>query len=247
MYEMGLQQEVMPNVGVTLTAYYKDIRNLLGIEEFYKGNVKLFGEYVNHDYGEVKGITLSFERRFVDGFGATIDYTFQVADGSASDPNEDFNKAQSSPPVQINEQLVPLNWDRRHSLNFTLTTGTPHTFIATVVGRLGSGLPYTPSLQNERTGLENSDNMPTFFNTDLYVTKDVTLNDLAFSFFLKVYNLFDTPNVVNVFTDTGQPGYTLQLTQSQPPNGVNTLQQYFTRPDYYSAPRQVIIGASMSF
>ncbi len=247
MYEVGLQQEVAPNLGITITGYYKDIRNLLGIEEFYKGNQTLFGEYVNHDYGEVKGITLSLERRLVDGFGATIDYTFQVAQGSASDPNEDLTKAQASPPIQINEELVPLSWDRRHSLNFTLTLGTPHTFLASLVGKLGSGLPYTPSLQNQRTGLENSDNMPTFFNTDLYVTKDVTLDDVAFSFFLKVYNLFDTPAAINVFTDTGQPGYTLQLTQSQPPRGVNTLAQYFTEPDYYSAPRQVIIGATMSF
>jgi len=247
MYEIGLQQEIFDNLGVTVTGYYKDIRNLLGIEEFYKSNVRLFGEYVNHDFGEVKGITLSLERRLAGGFGATLDYTFQVAQGSASDPNEDFNKAQASPPIQINEELVPLNWDRRHSLNFTVTYGSEKTFIASLVGKLGSGLPYTPALQNQRTGLENSDNMPTYFNTDLYVTKDVTLFDLAFSFFAKVYNLFDTPSEINVFTDSGRAGYTLALTQSPAPRGDNTLGQYFSRPDFYSPPRQVILGATVSF
>ncbi len=247
MYEIGLQQEIFENVGVTLTGYYKDIRNLLGIENFYKGNVRKFGEYINHDYGDVRGITVSFERRLVGGFGATIDYTFQVAQGSASDPNEDFNKAQATPPIPINLSLVPLSWDRRHALNFTVTAGSPHTILASLIGKLGSGLPYTPSLENQRTGLENSANMPTYFNADLYLTRDIILFDLPFSLFIKVYNVFDTPSEINVFTDSGRAGYTIQLTQAQPPHGVNTLADYFTRPDYYSPPRQVILGATISF
>ena len=49
-------------------------------------------------------------------------------------------------------------------------------------------------------------------------------------------------------TDTGQAGYTLELTREQEaPRGVNTLAEYFTRPDFYSAPRQVVIGGSISF
>ncbi len=246
-YEIGLQQEVFANIGVTLTGYYKDIRNLLGIRSYYKGNVRKFGEYINHDYGDVKGITLSLERRLIGGFGATLDYTFQVAQGSASDPTEDFNKAQATPPIPVNKSLVPLSWDRRHSLNFTVTAGTPGTVLASLVGRLGSGLPYTPSLENQRTGLENSDNMPTFFDTDLYLTKEVSLPDFVISLFMKIYNVFDTQSEINVFTDSGRAGYTLALTQSQPPHGVNSLSDYFTRPDFYSSPRQIVVGATMSF
>jgi hypothetical protein len=68
------------------------------------------------------------------------------------------------------------------------------------------------------------------------------------SVFAKIYNLFDTPNEDNVFTDTGRAGYTLQLTQQQSaPRGVNTLAQFYTRPDYYSSPRQVIVGAQIDF
>ena len=72
--------------------------------------------------------------------------------------------------------------------------------------------------------------------------------DRLFSIFVKVYNVFDTENEVNVFTDTGRAGYSLESTRIQePPRGVNTLQEYFTRPDFYSAPRQVIVGASVTF
>src|SRR6185369_9298622 len=85
MYELGLQQELAADFGVTATAYYKDIRNLLGLEVHEKGGYKKFGEYINRDYGAVRGFTLAFERRNVDGFGANLDYTYQIANGDASD------------------------------------------------------------------------------------------------------------------------------------------------------------------
>ncbi len=248
MYEIGLQQALTDELGITITGYYKDIRNLLGSEIYIKNEFRKFSKLVNRDYGSVKGITLSLEKRFSYGIGATLDYTFQVAKGSASDPNAAFNNAQSNPPIEENKQLVPLDWDRTHSLNFTLTLGIPGDYIASFIGRLGSGLPYTPSLQNQRTGLENSDNRPAFFDVDFYVTKYFEIVGQKLSVFAKIYNLFDTLNEINVFGDTGRAGETLELTRNQqPPRGVNTVQEFFTRPDFYSSPRQIVVGASFSF
>ncbi len=247
MYEIGLQQELFSNFGITLTGYYKDIRNLLGTEIHIKNEFRKFSKLINRDYGSVKGFTISFEKRFSDGIGATVDYTFQVAKGNASDPNDAFNKAQSNPPIEANKQLVPLNWDRTHSLNFTITAGIPGDFIASFIGKLGSGLPYTPSLQNQRTGFENSEIRPSFFNVDLYLTKYFKLFGNQVSVFAKIYNLFDTANEIDIFGDTGRAGYTLELTRAQEaPRGVNTLGEYFTRLDFYSSPRQIILGASFS-
>ena len=248
MYEIGLQQALTDELGITITGYYKDIRNLLGSEVYIKNEFRKFSKLVNRDYGSVKGITLSLEKRFSHGIGATLDYTFQVAKGSASDPNAAFNNAQSNPPIEENKQLVPLDWDRTHSLNFTLTLGVPGDYIASFIGRLGSGLPYTPSLQNQRTGLENSDNRPAFFDVDFYITKYFEIVGQKLSVFAKIYNLFDTLNEINVFGDTGRAGETLELTRNQqPPRGVNTVQEFFTRPDFYSSPRQIVVGASFSF
>ncbi len=248
MYEIGLQQELTPFLGATVTAYYKDIRNLLGIQLHIKNDFKVFGEYINRDYGAVKGFTISLDKRFSDGFGATFDYTYQTAFGNASNPNDDYNKQQASPPIDINKELVPLDWDRRHSLNLTLTAGVLEDFIGSFIARLGSGLPYTPSFQNQRTGLENSDNRPMFLNADLYLTKYFQFTGYYLSVFLKVYNVFDTPAEVNIFTDTGRAGYTLELTRAQQaPRGANNLQNFFTRPDYYSPPRQIVLGTSLTF
>jgi hypothetical protein len=182
------------------------------------------------------------------GFAANVDYTFQIAKGDASDPDQAFLNAQASPPIETNKSLVPLSWDRRHSLNVTVTAGTSDDFIVSAIGRLGSGLPYTPSLINERTGLENSDSKPTFYNVDLYITKYLKVYSVNVSVFAKVYNLFDTANEIDVYGDTGRAGYTLALTQAQSaPRGVNTLAEFLSRPDFYSAPRQIVIGAAVSF
>ena len=248
MYEIGLQQAFTDELGITITGYYKDIRNLLASEIYIKNEFRKFSRLINKDYGSVKGITLSFEKRFNNGIGASLDYTFQIAKGSASDPNAAFNNAQSNPPIESNKQLVPLDWDRTHSLNFTLTLGVPGDYIASFIGRLGSGLPYTPSLQNQRTGLENSDNRPAFYDVDFYATKFIEFAGYQFSLYMKIFNLFDTLNEVNVFGDTGRAGDTLELTRNQTaPRGVNTTKEFFTRPDFYSSPRQIVIGADFSF
>jgi len=248
MYEIGLQQEIFTDFGINITTYYKDIRNLLGVELFLENNLKRYAKFINTDYGSVTGFTLSFQKRFSGGFSANLDYTFQVAKGDASDPNDAFNKAQATPPIEANKQLVPLDWDRRHSLNLTATAGELENYLISVVARLGSGLPYTPTFQRTNTGLENSSNKPAFFNVDLYLTKYLKLMGVNLSVFAKIYNLFDTSNEDNVFSSTGRAGYALEATQQQSaPRGVNTIAEFYTRPDYFSAPRQVIIGAQLDF
>jgi outer membrane receptor protein involved in Fe transport len=248
MYEIGLQQEIFTDIGFALTGYYKDIRNLLATEIYIKNDFKKFSKLVNQDYGSVQGITLSLEKKFTDGFGASIDYTFQRAKGNASDPNDAFDKAQANPPIESNKQLVYLDWDRTHAFNFTLTGGIPGDYIISTIGKYGTGLPYTPSIQNQRTGLENSDRRPSFFVVDLFIKKYFDVFGTKLSLFARIYNLFDTANEVEVFSDTGRAGYTLEVTRSQePPRGVNTIGEFYTRPDYYSSPRSINIGVSLTF
>jgi len=83
---------------------------------------------------------------------------------------------------------------------------------------------------------------------DFYLTKYFEIIGQQFSVFAKIYNLFDTLNEVNVFGDTGMAGETLELTRNQaPPRGVNTVKEFFTRPDFYSSPRQIVLGATITF
>ena len=250
-YEIGLQQAFTQEIGVDVTAFYKDVRNLLGtrIEVIQPGfdepfPLQRYGRFVNRDYGQVKGLILSFEKRLSGGFGLNVDYTFQVARGNASDPRSVLLDEQSGNEPE--KQLVPLDWDRRHQLNTSLTLGEPGSWLATIVGRLGTGLPYTPSLADERIGLENSARRPGTVTFDLFATRSITLAGTEVSLFTRVFNLLDTRNEINVYTDTGRAFPNLRF-QTGEPQGLNTKDEYLERPDYYASPRQITIGASISF
>jgi outer membrane receptor protein involved in Fe transport len=245
-YELGLQQQLSADIKVDVTGFYKDFRNLIGTEIFDIGNGNKYSQYINRDYGNARGIIISLEKRHSHGFSATLDYTFQVAQGNASDPNSVFLDNETDPPRQSQKQLAPLDWDRRHSLNATATVGTLNDFTVTIIGKLGSGLPYTPEFQNQRTGLVNSETRPTIVTVDLYATKYVDFFGAPLNVFAKVYNVFDALNELDVFTDTGRAGYSLAALYTGKPRGVNSIEQYFTRPEFYSAPRQVIIGLGIS-
>ena len=60
--------------------------------------------------------------------------------------------------------------------------------------------------------------------------------------YVKVYNLFDTKNEINVFDDTGRAGYSLLNQYTPEYQGPNTLSEWLSRPDYYSEPRKIILG-----
>ncbi len=68
---------------------------------------------------------------------------------------------------------------------------------------------------------------------------------IKYSVYVKAYNIFDRKNEMLVYSDTGRSGYTIDPPVSV--RGVNTLDEFLTRPDYYSEPRRVIFGVSVGF
>ncbi len=248
-YELGLQQQLSTLYGIAVTAFYKDIRNLLGTEVHKTFQGDRYARYINRDYAFVRGLTFEFEKRYSGGVGANIDYTYQIAKGNASDPNSAFLDAQTDPPKETEKQMVPLDWDRRHQINASLSLGYPGNYMATVVARYGTGLPYTPTFQNIQTAVENNGRRPDEFYVDIHANKTFNLFGLRNTFFLKIYNLFDRLNENEVFNDTGRAGYTLEplYVGGLRPRGLNTLEQYFIRPDYYSEPRRIQIGFELGF
>jgi outer membrane receptor protein involved in Fe transport len=246
-YEVGLQQQMTTDIGLYVTGFYKDMRNLIGTEIFDIGNGNKYSQYINRDYGNARGIIVSFKKRYSHNYSATIDYTFQIARGNASDPNDVFMDNITDPPRESQKQLVALDWDRRHSINFSGTGGSPDIISLTILGSIYSGLPYTPSLFGSRMSQMNSETRPWYINVDAYVTKNITVGKTTVGLFMKVYNLFDRKNEMNIFSDSGRANYSIEQQYSSPPRGINTVEEYYMRPDFYSTPRQVILGFSFGF
>ncbi|MEA3431989.1 MAG: TonB-dependent receptor [candidate division WOR-3 bacterium] len=247
-YEVGTQQQFGELIGIDVTAYYKDIRNLVAtaIYELYIMGDRYAG-YVNRDYGNVKGITFSLKTRPIGLLSVFADYTYQVAEGNASDPNAVFYDQQSEPPRESEIQVVPLDWDQTHTINFTVVAGEPDKWGFSIIGRYGSGLPYTPEYQNIRLGFENCEKKPETYSVDLKAHKEFLLLKTRFSIFILVSNLFDRKNEKDVYLDTGRAGYSLIPHYTSEVKGANTLEDFLNRPDFYSEPRKIQIGLSCSF
>lgn len=245
-YEIGLQQELSNRLALYVTGYYKDIRNLLGTdihETFIAGNQ--YALYVNRDYGNVKGINVSLKGHYSSRLSFTVDYTYGVAEGNASDPRDAYYNAQSG--RESTKQMLILDQDQTHTLNGTVTFGVPSDWGLSFIGRYGSGLPYTPEFRGYRVAFENSERKPDQYTIDLRLHKFFKLKGVKITFFANVYNLFDRRNEVLVYNDTGRATYSLIPTYTGQIQGLNSLNEYLIRPDYYSPPREIKMGLGFKF
>jgi len=262
-YEVGLQQQLSDQYAMDLTMYFKDIRDQLGLEAVRTIDAVGYTRYVNRDYGNVKGITLSFEKLRTGIFSGTVDYTFQYSKGSASDPNFlqliEVATRLSGEPVQFPErQILPLDWDQRHTLNTTLNLSKPGDWAVSMIGTLGSGLPYTPSsveqLQLPDREFKNSARKPMRYNIDLKANKQFKIGGLDYSVFLRVYNLLDHLNEKYVYSVTGRAIYNARLPNDEKiqlemlrRGGQFTMQEWDNHPGWFSQPRRIQLGMSVRF
>ncbi len=247
-YEIGLQQVIFPNVALDVTAYYSDIRNLLGMEIINTYEGFKYARFINRDYGNVKGLILTLDKRFADYFALTIDYTYQIAEGNSSDPFAVYNDNQTSPPVESEKKVVPLDWDQRSTVNIQATVGEPGDWTIGLIVQYGSGMPYTEDIQiSNGVRFENGGRKPTTINVDLKANKFFDLFGIKMQAYLLVFNVFDTRNEYGVYSTTGRATSDLNTKYAGEINGLNTIEEFINNPGMYSAPRQVRLGLSFGF
>ena len=247
-YEVGLQQVLFPNIALDFSVYYRDIRNLLGVEILNTYEGFKYGRFINKDYGNTKGFIVTIDKRFANYFSAKLDYTFQVAEGNASDPLAVYNDNQSDPPVESEKHLVPLDWDQRSTVNLSTTFGIPGDWTVGMIFQYGSGTPYTEDIRiSNGVRFENGGRKPIYFNADLKADKFFDLFGLNLHAFLLVYNVFDVRNETGVYSTTGRATSDLNTKFAGEVNGLNTIEEFIKNPGMYSAPRQIRVGLSLGF
>lgn len=237
-YEFGYKQQVNDRYSFEVTAFYKDIRDLLGTEFITTYNGAEYPRLTNVDFGSVMGLTLSLDQRRIGHLTTNLNYTWTRAVGQASDPNETATRAALNEDPR--PRLVPLDWDQRHTLNLTTTLAAPGTYALSAIFRLASGQPYTP---NSDVGLgsafnHNSGRKPMSFSIDLRAEKKLTSTRFDGSLFGRVFNLTDTRFFNGgVFDTSGSPFYSRFPTKDR-----GSLQD----PTRLYAPRRVEIGISLA-
>jgi hypothetical protein len=253
MYEIGFRQEFFDEYVVDITGFYRDVRDWITAGPIlYTGTLVSYSIFTNKDYANVKGITLTLNKRFSNYFSFDLNYTYQVAEGSNSKPEDTFDDAKGNNEPSL--FLIPMNWDQNHLVNASLYTSYDNWGLS-LLARYGTGLPYTPTvtqytaLRGLSSGfLDNSRRRPSQFTIDLKVDRTFHLVGLDITAFLKVFNLLDNRIPVNVFGDTGQPDFTTETQNvSENPERGNTVAEYIRYPDHYGEPRNIQVGFEFSF
>ncbi|MCX6170120.1 MAG: TonB-dependent receptor [Ignavibacteriales bacterium] len=252
-YEIGFRQDFFDDFNVDITGFYRDIRNWVTAGALIvTRNLVSYSTYINKDYSNVKGITLNLNKRFSNHYSIDLNYTYQVAEGSNSSPEDAFYQQQGNAEPKL--YLLPLSWDQRHLLNLSMYVGDVDWGVS-LIGRYGTGLPYTPSITQftaERgitSGLtENSRRKPDQFVIDLKANKSFKLAGFNITAFLQVFNLLDTRVVVNVFGDTGQPDFTTSgQNVGADPRRPTSVAEYLKYPYNYGEPRNIQFGFEFQF
>lgn len=266
-YELGLQQGLTDDLRLEITGYYKDVSDYIVTQriETARGDKPYF-LLTNLNYANTRGVSISLLKRRSPGelFSATLDYTFQIAEGNRTEPSEEifFNEQRG----QLTETfLVPFSFDRSHTLTSTLTLSQPNDWSVGFIAYVRTGTPYTPGFPSNVVPIsfqQNSDRQPLQWNVDMKIEKFFDFGGIGTSFFVQVDNLFDTKNELDVYASSGSALYDINTVLN--PNRFADIRSRIRRgdpglipesvldnidanPRNISAPRLVRFGVSLLF
>ena len=248
-FEVGFQQALNDEIGLEATVFSKDVRNLTGIRFLRDQNGRTITQFINRDFGTIRGFTLSLFQRPGGVVNWTLDYTLQFAEGSASNAEEEFDRFQSG--QEANFTLQRLNWDQRHTLNNTISINPVDGLSLTMLNQLQSNTPYTTERNFVVSFEKNNADKPAYFTSDIRLLYRPSFLKQDIRLFAEVLNVFDAQPQLQVYQDTGEATSSAELERQRRNNtvvgGLNTLDEWFYRQDWLGAPRIVNVGIDVRF
>jgi hypothetical protein len=248
----------------------------------------------NGDFTTTKGLELKLTMRRMERLQAQFNYTLSSAEGTGANETAYYSAVYNG--SQIPTVTSPLDYAQTHrgslllDYRFGANDGGPvlERLGANVVFNFNSGHPYTFSFANpggqadpytagvdymndtrSREALEsiNASTTPWNFNVDLRLDKTFEVYDqLMATAYIRVTNLFNTKNVVNVFQTTGTAtddgyisnpslyetnlnAYGEQYLDLYRAVNIENGQAYLdaTGRELYGIPRQIFLGLKLSY
>jgi outer membrane receptor protein involved in Fe transport len=253
-YSFGVKYAMSQYYSIDIEGYFKDEFDKINAGDVREGSL-VRQQYLNKDYGRSRGFELTLEKRGGGYVNGSVSYTYAFAYGKASQTNdrylEDFE--QSREPLTES----PLDNDIRHSFKAAVqiympTNVKPRLFGVPIPNGwslsletiIQSGEPFTPtsSFPNiTQTGLvdieTNSMRLPGTAMFDVRFSKEFKLASMNWQFILWVENLFDSKNVLFVYTNTGRPD-----TQQNQDQTILAGTAYDANPYNWDYGRQIRVG-----
>jgi len=244
MYEIGLQQQLGENVAIDLTTYYRDQRELVGTALYSaRTGGDNWGRFENNSFGRVRGVTLATKIRTDVGVIGSINYTFQSAKGTESNPKQAFfDRQNNNSPLR---NLIALDWDQRHNISSSLSYATEHLSVG-LLSQFHTGFPFTP-VDNQRIEIIELRNEALFdseFTIDLRAAYQFKLSGVDSQIF------FNAKNILDFSRDNREPQLFPSEIEAHNNNGknlINTLRDFRFNPAVQPSPREVRLGVQFSF
>lgn len=272
-YELGFKQKLTDRSALKISAYYRELRDLVQTRAFTQAYPITYIAYDNLDFATTKGLTLEYELRRVQNFRMRGNYTLKFASGTGSNINSGAALANSGQPNL--RYILPLDFERRHEFTVNLDYRVPHNegptwWNSRVFQNVGvnllvtglSGNPYTKRIDfrdnAQIDGQINGARLPWQMTFDAKINKLYRIsNKKSFEVYLQIFNLFDTENITGVYAFTGSPsdnGYLsssaaeAQITQQADARSyVDLYNRSINNSGFYGLPRRIRLGLSYSF
>lgn len=254
-YELGFRQQVGDAAALDISAYYKETRDLIVLEQLTDARPIPYQRFTNGDFGTIKGLSVNFNLRRISRVSANLSYTFQQAAATGSAANTGFfvGWLGGDYPTFVS----PTDFDQRHtgSLNVDVRLNKEDgpTFLGmkplgnmglNLLLTFGSGFPYTPrnvgdtvqgplfSSAFPRAAI-NSAYGPWQTQLDLRLDRAIDLAGIKFDVYLWALNVLGTDNWAQNVRDLtlqqegiyGGTGNNADDGYLDSPNGKNWIEQ----------------------
>ncbi len=113
-YEVGFKQKVGDYMALSVSAFYREMRNLIQSQSFVDAYPISYSSFNNIDFGTVKGFTFALNMLRKRNLRMNISYTLQFAYGTGSSFTSARNATNSIEGFTVIRTLLPLDFDRRH-------------------------------------------------------------------------------------------------------------------------------------
>lgn len=239
-YELGFQQKVGNTSSLKISAFYREMRDMIQVRNLQGAFPVNYLTYDNIDFGTVSGLTTTFDLRRTGNVSARASYTLQFAKGTGSDATTALALVQAGQPNL--RTINPLNFDKRHSFVFSVDYryadgddyNGPKLFGMDILSNAGvnmtlntgSGTPfsYRDIGNNNLVGRINGSIMPWRTTMNLRIDKDIYWNlkggegdnkkTVIFNVYADIQNVLNAANILGVYSTTGNPDDNGYLTYS---------------------------------
>ncbi|BDS09376.1 TonB-dependent receptor [Aureispira anguillae] len=282
-YEVGFQQALNDFSKLKLSLIYKEERDLIQIQQYTYAYPNTYLTFGNDDFSTTKSFKLEYETLRHKNLKIIANYVLQFSEGTGSNPFSAVGgTAQELKYVFAldfdQRHTLYANIDYRLKGGddyFGPKIGNFEVFANTGLSlsvNANSGRPYTrkqiagglghSSTDRNTDGSVNGARKPWNFRVGLKIDRNFVIgknskNPMRLNIYLRVTNLFNTQNVLDVYSVTGSPTDDGFLTASNGPGpgfAASQPQSYemlynlrMNDPYNISRPRRIFLGASFSF